>query len=150
MVLALLGVGLALLLVLRSTLGDGAAGLLDTVAGDPLLVIPTTVLDQSPHGRLSWTALMATLGSSQGEWRRCAAPEVVGTVRLALDLAETGAVIAARVEPPEAPLPVDLAVPEAVERCALAAVVALRFGPPVGGAATVRFALHFEPGRPAP
>ena len=93
---------------------------------------------------------MATLGSGQGAWRRCAPPEVVGTVRLALDLAETGAGTAARVEHPDAPLPPELAVPEAVERCALAAATAFRFGPPAGGAATVRFALHFEPGRPAP
>lgn len=149
-IIGLLSVGLALLLTVRHTLGDGAAGLFEGLSGDPLLAIPPTVLDRSPTGRLTWPARMATLESHEA-WRRCAPAGEVGTVSVDVSMdafgVATAAVRAASEADPAVPGPAPVGVSVAAEACVIAFAGALRFGAPVGGPAQARLRFHFEPGR---
>lgn len=148
----MLSLGLGLLFVLRHTLGDGAAGLFENLAGDPLLAIPTTVLDRSPQGRLSWPALMATLDEAEG-WQTCASPEQIGTVSVDVSVdAQGAAATAGRAttdDAPKSPGPAPVGIAAEAEACVIAFAGGLRFSPPEGGPARVRLHFHFEPGRVA-
>lgn len=140
--------------ILRGSVGENTEQLLQRLGIDPALMLPVSVQDRSPEGRLAWIDQQRFLQETRA-WQRCAAPGEVGTVAASVRVDEAGRVLAVRRGPQpffglEEGQAAQVQAPPAglraeTEGCVLRSFEGAQLPAPIGAGAQVLFRLHFVP-----